>query len=159
MVELDLGFPEWPGVRLQGTWRSQSGVGVPSTPVPSACRCSPLGAASAQCHKNGTCVCKPGFVGYKCDRCQDNFFLTAGGTRCEECPSCYALVKEEVSPPYLPSPHTPPRVPALCWAPERPAQPWLSGLLGPLVTSRLRLPGHRADVSPAPPSRLPIAGF
>lgn len=81
---------------------------MPSTPVPSACRCSPLGAASAQCHKNGTCVCKPGFVGYKCDRCQDNFFLTAGGTRCEECPSCYALVKEEVSPPDLPSLHTPP---------------------------------------------------
>lgn len=89
---------------MPGTWCFR--WGVPSTPVPSACRCSPLGAASAQCHKNGTCVCKPGFMGYKCDRCQDNFFLTAGGTRCQECPSCYALVKEEVSPPYLPSLHT-----------------------------------------------------
>lgn len=38
-------------------------------------------------------------MGYKCDRCRDNFFLTAGGAQCQECPSCYALVKEEVSPP------------------------------------------------------------
>lgn len=67
--------------------------------APLACRCSPLGAASAQCHENGTCVCRPGFEGYKCDRCHDNFFLTADGTHCQECPSCYALVKEEVSLP------------------------------------------------------------
>lgn len=39
-------------------------------------------------------------MGYKCDRCQDNFFLTAGGTQCQECPTCYTLVKEEVSPPH-----------------------------------------------------------
>lgn len=77
-----------------------------SPPTP-ACRCSSLGSASAQCHENSTCVCKPGFVGYKCDRCQDNFFLTAGGAQCQECPSCYGLVKEEVSPPAQapPTPH------------------------------------------------------
>ncbi|ELR51295.1 Laminin subunit gamma-3, partial [Bos mutus] len=61
------------------------------------CRCSPLGATSPQCHENSTCVCRPGFVGYKCDRCQDNFFLTASGRQCQECPSCYALVKEEAA--------------------------------------------------------------
>lgn len=85
----DLGVPVWGG--HQGTQRR--------LPRPPACRCSPLGAASAQCHENSTCVCRPGFVGYKCDLCQDNFFLTAGGTHCQECPSCYALVKKEVSPP------------------------------------------------------------
>lgn len=58
-----------------------------------------MGSSSAQCHENGTCVCRPGFVGYKCDRCQENFFLAADGTRCEECPTCYALVKGEVSAP------------------------------------------------------------
>jgi Lutheran blood group glycoprotein len=81
--------------------RSQSGVGhqVPSTTVPPACRCSPLGAVSAQCHENSTCVCRPGFVGYKCDRCHDNFFLTADSTHCQECPTCYTLVKEQVSCP------------------------------------------------------------
>ena len=56
-----------------------------------------MGAASSQCHENSTCVCRPGFVGYKCDRCQDNFFLADGDTGCQECPTCYALVKEEVS--------------------------------------------------------------
>ncbi|EGW03544.1 Laminin subunit gamma-3, partial [Cricetulus griseus] len=60
------------------------------------CRCSPLGAVSSQCHENSTCVCRPGFVGYKCDRCQDNFFLLDGDTGCQECPTCYALVKEEL---------------------------------------------------------------
>lgn len=91
-------------------------------PGPPACRCSPLGAASAQCHENSTCVCRPGFVGYKCDHCQDNFFPTAGGTYCQQCPSCYTLVKEEVSPPLPRSAPPlfiahPQEVPALCWAP------------------------------------------
>uniref|UniRef100_I3MHP0 Laminin subunit gamma-3 n=1 Tax=Ictidomys tridecemlineatus TaxID=43179 RepID=I3MHP0_ICTTR len=72
-----------------------TGVPVPNT-LPS-CRCSPVGSSSAQCHENSTCVCRPGFVGYKCDRCQENFFLTADSTRCEECPTCYALVKGEVA--------------------------------------------------------------
>lgn len=64
---------------------------------PPDCRCSPLGAASPQCHENSTCVCRPGFVGYKCDRCQDNFFLVDGDAGCQECPTCYTLVKEEVN--------------------------------------------------------------
>lgn len=69
----------------------------PELALTSDCRCSPLGAASPQCHENSTCVCRPGFVGYKCDRCQDNFFLGDGNTGCQECPTCYALVREEVS--------------------------------------------------------------
>lgn len=36
-------------------------------------------------------------MGYKCDRCQDNFFLVDGDTGCQECPTCYGLVKEEVN--------------------------------------------------------------
>lgn len=42
-------------------------------------------------------MCRPGFVGYKCDRCLDNFFLADDNTGCQECPTCYSLVKEEVS--------------------------------------------------------------
>lgn len=140
--------------------------------APPACRCSPSGAAEAQCHKNGTCVCRPGFVGYKCDRCRENFFLTAGGTHCQECPSCYGLVKEEVSPPIrapprksrpasrhitlLPPPH---RERQLCAGHrELTSHPWLSGLLGPLVTFSLCSPSHLADASPAQPSPLLAPG-
>ncbi|XP_031533075.2 laminin subunit gamma-3 isoform X2 [Vicugna pacos] len=86
-----------PGVEGQACDRCQLGFFGFSIKGCRACRCSPLGAASAQCHENSTCVCRPGFVGYKCDRCQDNFFLTASGAHCQECPSCYALVKEEAA--------------------------------------------------------------
>ncbi|XP_015449611.1 laminin subunit gamma-3 [Pteropus alecto] len=86
-----------PGVEGQACDRCQLGFFGFSVKGCRACRCSPLGAASAQCHENSTCVCRPGFVGYKCDRCRDNFFLTAGGAQCQECPSCYALVKEEAA--------------------------------------------------------------
>ncbi|XP_038404935.1 laminin subunit gamma-3 isoform X1 [Canis lupus familiaris] len=86
-----------PGVEGQACDRCQLGFFGFSIKGCRACRCSPLGAASPQCHKNSTCVCRPGFVGYKCDHCQDNFFLTAGGTHCQECPSCYSLVKEEAA--------------------------------------------------------------
>ncbi|XP_054980051.1 laminin subunit gamma-3, partial [Sorex araneus] len=60
-----------------------------------ACRCSPLGSVSAQCRENSTCVCRPGFVGYKCDRCQENFFPAKHGARCQQCPTCYGLVKAQ----------------------------------------------------------------
>ncbi|XP_042769208.1 laminin subunit gamma-3 [Panthera leo] len=86
-----------PGVEGQACDRCQLGFFGFSIKGCRACRCSPVGAASAQCHENGTCLCRPGFVGYKCDHCQENFFVTAGGTHCQECPSCYALVKEEAS--------------------------------------------------------------
>uniref|UniRef100_A0A8D1EMW9 Laminin subunit gamma-3 n=1 Tax=Sus scrofa TaxID=9823 RepID=A0A8D1EMW9_PIG len=86
-----------PGVEGQSCDRCQLGFFGFSIRGCRACRCSPLGAASAQCHENSTCVCRPGFVGYKCDRCQDNFFPMAGGTYCQQCPSCYTLVKEEAA--------------------------------------------------------------
>uniref|UniRef100_A0A8D1PB21 Laminin subunit gamma-3 n=1 Tax=Sus scrofa TaxID=9823 RepID=A0A8D1PB21_PIG len=86
-----------PGVEGQSCDRCQLGFFGFSIRGCRACRCSPLGAASAQCHENSTCVCRPGFVGYKCDHCQDNFFPTAGGTYCQQCPSCYTLVKEEAA--------------------------------------------------------------
>ncbi|XP_069729416.1 LOW QUALITY PROTEIN: laminin subunit gamma-3 [Phaenicophaeus curvirostris] len=60
-----------------------------------ACNCSPLGSITPQCHENSTCLCHPGFVGYKCDRCQVNFFLDAPSSRCQQCPVCYGLVKDE----------------------------------------------------------------
>lgn len=127
--------------------------------TPPDCRCSPLGATSPQCHENSTCVCKPGFVGYKCDRCQNNFFLTASGTQCQECPPCYALVKEEVSPPrrgpaqagctfcsfHAPSEHL------LCagrW--EVPAYPEPLVFLGPPATFFLCSSSHLAQLSPLP---------
>ncbi|XP_021567698.1 laminin subunit gamma-3 [Carlito syrichta] len=86
-----------PGITGQACDRCQLGFFGFSIKGCRACRCSPLGSASSQCHENSTCVCKPGFVGYKCDRCQHNHFLTAGGTQCQECPPCYALVKEEAA--------------------------------------------------------------
>ncbi|NXX62583.1 LAMC3 protein, partial [Scopus umbretta] len=60
-----------------------------------ACNCSPLGSITPQCHENSTCLCRPGFVGYKCDRCQANFFPDPPSSRCERCPACYGLVKDE----------------------------------------------------------------
>ncbi|MBZ3888248.1 Laminin subunit gamma-3 [Sciurus carolinensis] len=86
-----------PGVTGQACDRCQQGFFGFSIKGCRACRCSPVGSSSAQCHENSTCVCRPGFAGYKCDRCQENFFLTADGTRCQECPTCYALVKGEVA--------------------------------------------------------------
>lgn len=86
-----------PGVTGQFCDRCQLGFFGFSIKGCRDCRCSPLGAASPQCHENSTCVCRPGFVGYKCDRCQDNFFLGDGDTGCQECPTCYALVREEAA--------------------------------------------------------------
>ncbi|XP_062496916.1 laminin subunit gamma-3 isoform X1 [Pezoporus occidentalis] len=60
-----------------------------------ACNCSPLGSVTPQCHENSTCLCHPGFVGYKCDRCQANFFPDPPSSRCQQCPACYGLVKDE----------------------------------------------------------------
>ncbi|KAL6061898.1 hypothetical protein STEG23_031517, partial [Scotinomys teguina] len=95
-----------PGVTGQFCDRCQLGFFGFSIKGCRDCRCSPLGAASSQCHENSTCVCKPGFMGYKCDRCQDNFFLVDGDTGCQECPTCYTLVKEEVSLQEVSSPPT-----------------------------------------------------
>ncbi|NXF90538.1 LAMC3 protein, partial [Eubucco bourcierii] len=62
-----------------------------------ACNCSPLGSITLQCHENSTCLCHSGFVGYKCDQCQANFFLDPLSSRCQLCPACYGLVKDEAA--------------------------------------------------------------
>lgn len=70
---------------------------VPSCcPLP-ACNCDPMGSVSMQCHSNGTCQCREGFVGYKCDKCEMNYFYDKATHQCEECPVCYGLVKKQVS--------------------------------------------------------------
>ncbi|KAK2819369.1 hypothetical protein Q5P01_024930 [Channa striata] len=60
-----------------------------------ACNCDPMGSVSMQCHNNGTCHCRPGFVGYKCDKCELNYFHNRPTHQCEECPVCYGLVKKQ----------------------------------------------------------------
>lgn len=65
-------------------------------PLP-ACNCDPMGSISMQCHSNGTCHCRQGFVGYKCDKCEMNYFHNRATHQCEECPVCYGLVKKQVS--------------------------------------------------------------
>lgn len=67
-----------------------------SCPLP-ACNCDPMGSISMQCHNNGTCHCRQGFVGYKCDKCELNYFKNRATHQCEECPVCYGLVKKQVS--------------------------------------------------------------
>lgn len=62
-----------------------------------ACNCDPMGSISMQCHGNGTCHCRQGFVGYKCDKCELNYFHNRATHQCEECPVCYGLVKKQVS--------------------------------------------------------------
>uniref|UniRef100_A0A2K6U1C2 Laminin subunit gamma 3 n=1 Tax=Saimiri boliviensis boliviensis TaxID=39432 RepID=A0A2K6U1C2_SAIBB len=59
-----------PGVTGQACDRCQLGFFGFSIKGCRACRCSPLGAASAQCRENGTCVCRPGFEGYNGQHCQ-----------------------------------------------------------------------------------------
>lgn len=65
-------------------------------PLP-ACNCDPMGSISMQCHSNGTCHCRQGFVGYKCDKCELNYFNSRATHQCEECPVCYGLIKKQVS--------------------------------------------------------------
>lgn len=69
----------------------------PSFGPPPACNCDPMGSVSMQCHSNGTCQCRQGFVGYKCDKCELNYFHNRATHQCEECPVCYGLVKKQVS--------------------------------------------------------------
>lgn len=36
-------------------------------------------------------------MGYKCDKCELNYFQNRATHQCEECPACYGLVKKQVS--------------------------------------------------------------
>ena len=47
------------------------------------CDCDPSGTEDEVCDgQNGQCLCKPGFAGRRCDRCDDAFF---GYPACREC--------------------------------------------------------------------------
>ena len=63
---------------------------------PTACNCDPMGSTSMQCHSNGTCPCRQGFVGYKCDKCELNHYLNRVTQQCQECPVCYSLIRDQV---------------------------------------------------------------
>uniref|UniRef100_A0A8C3TBV3 Laminin subunit gamma-3 n=1 Tax=Chelydra serpentina TaxID=8475 RepID=A0A8C3TBV3_CHESE len=87
--------PCQPGAEGQSCDRCQPGFFGFSAKGCRACNCSPLGAVTPQCHENSTCICRRGFVGYKCNQCEVNFFYAPARSLCQECPVCYALVKDE----------------------------------------------------------------
>ncbi len=49
--------------------------------VCAACDCDPEGSESAQCKEDSRCQCLPGFVGARCDMCEENYFYTPLHTR------------------------------------------------------------------------------
>uniref|UniRef100_A0A667ZDJ5 Laminin subunit gamma-1 n=1 Tax=Myripristis murdjan TaxID=586833 RepID=A0A667ZDJ5_9TELE len=61
------------------------------------CDCDPEGSQSAQCKEDGRCECRPGFVGARCDMCEENYFYNRSTPGCQQCPSCYSLVRDKVS--------------------------------------------------------------
>ncbi|NWT59393.1 LAMC2 protein, partial [Erythrocercus mccallii] len=60
--------------------------GNPLAPDPAdkcrACACDSVGAEPLKCRSDGSCICKPGFEGPRCEE--------------SECPACYGQVKEQV---------------------------------------------------------------
>ncbi|XP_020796887.2 laminin subunit gamma-1 [Boleophthalmus pectinirostris] len=61
------------------------------------CDCDPEGSLSGQCKEDGRCECKPGFVGARCDMCEENYFYNRSVPGCQQCPSCYSLVRDKVN--------------------------------------------------------------
>ncbi|GCB72288.1 hypothetical protein scyTo_0006235 [Scyliorhinus torazame] len=61
------------------------------------CDCDHEGSRSLQCKEDGTCDCKEGFVGTHCDQCEENYFYNRTRPGCQECPTCYRLVKDKVT--------------------------------------------------------------
>uniref|UniRef100_A0A8C7S7G2 Laminin, gamma 1 n=1 Tax=Oncorhynchus mykiss TaxID=8022 RepID=A0A8C7S7G2_ONCMY len=62
-----------------------------------ACDCDPEGSSTAQCKEDGRCACLPGFVGARCDMCEENYFYNRSTPGCQQCPSCYSLVRDKVN--------------------------------------------------------------
>uniref|UniRef100_A0A4W5LCX3 Laminin subunit gamma-1 n=1 Tax=Hucho hucho TaxID=62062 RepID=A0A4W5LCX3_9TELE len=60
------------------------------------CDCDPEGSSTAQCKEDGRCACRPGFVGARCDMCEENYFYNRSTPGCQQCPSCYSLVRDKV---------------------------------------------------------------
>uniref|UniRef100_A0A8C4E0V6 Laminin subunit gamma-1 n=1 Tax=Dicentrarchus labrax TaxID=13489 RepID=A0A8C4E0V6_DICLA len=61
------------------------------------CDCDPEGSQSGQCKEDGRCECRPGFVGARCDMCEENYFYNRSAPGCQQCPSCYSLVRDKVN--------------------------------------------------------------
>ncbi|XP_062383779.1 laminin subunit gamma-1 [Sardina pilchardus] len=61
------------------------------------CDCDPEGSQTAQCKEDGRCECRPGFVGARCDMCEENYFYNRSTPGCQQCPSCYSLVRDKVN--------------------------------------------------------------
>uniref|UniRef100_A0A8K9UN44 Laminin, gamma 1 n=1 Tax=Oncorhynchus mykiss TaxID=8022 RepID=A0A8K9UN44_ONCMY len=61
------------------------------------CDCDPEGSSTAQCKEDGRCACLPGFVGARCDMCEENYFYNRSTPGCQQCPSCYSLVRDKVN--------------------------------------------------------------
>uniref|UniRef100_A0A674BX96 Laminin subunit gamma-1 n=1 Tax=Salmo trutta TaxID=8032 RepID=A0A674BX96_SALTR len=60
------------------------------------CDCDPEGSSTTQCKDDGRCECRPGFVGARCDMCEENYFYNRSTLGCQQCPSCYSLVRDKV---------------------------------------------------------------
>ncbi|XP_056266449.1 laminin subunit gamma-1 [Pseudoliparis swirei] len=61
------------------------------------CDCDLEGSRAAQCQDDGRCECLRGFVGARCDMCEENFFYNRSAPGCQQCPSCYSLVRDKVN--------------------------------------------------------------
>ncbi|XP_038859912.1 laminin subunit gamma-1-like isoform X1 [Salvelinus namaycush] len=61
------------------------------------CDCDPEGSSTTQCKDDGRCECRPGFVGARCDMCEENYFYNRSTLGCQQCPSCYSLVRDKVN--------------------------------------------------------------
>ncbi|KAL0966040.1 hypothetical protein UPYG_G00289940 [Umbra pygmaea] len=61
------------------------------------CDCDPEGSSTAQCKEDGGCECRPGFVGVRCDMCEENYFYNRSSPGCQQCPSCYSLIRDKVN--------------------------------------------------------------
>ncbi|XP_038125931.1 laminin subunit gamma-1 [Cyprinodon tularosa] len=61
------------------------------------CDCDLEGSLSGQCKEDGRCECRPGFVGARCNMCEENYFYNRSVPGCQQCPSCYSLVRDKVN--------------------------------------------------------------
>ncbi|KAG8222837.1 hypothetical protein J437_LFUL010340 [Ladona fulva] len=76
--------------KCQDGWYRPSGVSASDSNPCRACRCHPTGSISPNCASHndpsgappGSCICRPGFTGPRCDRC------AAGRRRFPECEAC-----------------------------------------------------------------------
>ncbi|XP_069794303.1 laminin subunit gamma-1-like [Narcine bancroftii] len=59
------------------------------------CNCDPRGSWSLQCRSDGTCDCKPGVFGDRCNQCSGDTYYNST-TGCEVCPNCYLAVKSKI---------------------------------------------------------------